>query len=156
LRTRDPSLVAIDAQTLEERVAAARGGYRFRAVLLGLFAGVAFLLAIVGLYAVVAYATNQRRHEIGVRMALGASARQIARMVVGDGMKPVLLGVVAGCAGALALSRAMAGLLFGVRPFEPSIVALVAILLGAAAMAACYLPARRAARVDPRDALRAE
>ncbi len=156
LRRLDKSLVATGMETLEDHVATSRGAQRFRAVLLGLFAGTAFLLAIVGLYAVVAYSTGRRRHEIGVRVALGATARHIVRMVVADGMKPVLAGVALGCAAAYALSSVMTGLLFGVRPFEPAIVAGVALLLGAAAAAACYLPARRAATVDPREALRAE
>jgi putative ABC transport system permease protein len=156
LRRADKTLVPLEMKTLETHVATSRADQRFRAVLLGLFAGSAFLLAIVGLYAVVAYATTQRRHEIGVRMAIGADARDIVAMVVADGIRPVLAGLVLGCAGAFGLSRVMRTLLFGVRPFEPAIVAGVALAFALASIAACCVPARRAARVDPITALREE
>jgi putative ABC transport system permease protein len=156
LRGLDPSLAPIRVRTMEDHVAASRSGQKFRAMLLGLFSACAFLLAIVGLYAITAYSTNRRRHEIGVRIALGATSRDIQRMVLAEGMRPVIAGVLMGCAAALAVSHLMAGLLFGVRPYEPSIVAGVAVLLAATAAAACYLPARSAAAADPRDSLRAE
>jgi predicted permease len=156
LREMDRTLVPLEMKTLEAHVASSRADQRFRAVLLGLFAGSAFLLAIVGLYAVVAYTTGQRRHEIGVRMALGASARRIFALVIGDGMRPVAIGLILGCAGALGLSRLMRTLLFGVRPFEPAIVVAAVAAFAAAAAAACYLPARRATAVDPTSALREE
>ncbi len=156
LRRADKTLVPLEMKTLDTHVAASRADERFRAVLLGLFAGSAFLLAIVGLYAVVAYATTQRRHEIGVRMAIGAGARDIVAMVVADGIRPVVAGLAFGCAGAFGLSRVMRTLLFGVRPFEPAIVAGAALAFALAAIAACYVPGRRAARVDPTTALREE
>ena len=156
LRRIDSSLAPIRVKTMEDHVAASRADQRFRAVLLGLFSGSAFLLAMVGLYAVTAYSTNRRRHEIGVRIALGATAQDIERMVLAEGMRPVVAGIIIGCGAGIAMSRVMAGLLFGVRPFEPSIVAGVAALLAATAAAACYLPARRAAAADPRKALQAE
>jgi ABC-type antimicrobial peptide transport system permease subunit len=152
----DASLAATRVRTLEDHVSASRSDQRFRAVLLGLFAGASFVLAIVGLYAVVAYSTNRRRHEIGVRIALGAGARDIEALVLSEGMRPVFAGLVVGCGLAVAMSRVMTGLLFGVRPVEPSILAGVCALLAAAAAAACYLPARRAATADPRETLRAE
>ena len=123
VRQADKTLVPLEMEPMESRVAASRGDQRFRAVLLGMFAGSAFFLAIVGLYAVVSYATHIRRHEIGVRVALGASARDIVGMVVRDGMRPVLVGLALGSAGAAALSGLMRTLVFGVRPFEPAIVA---------------------------------
>ena len=152
----DRTLVAQDLRTLEAHVARARTDQRFRAVLLGGFAGTAFLLAVVGLYAVVAYATGRRRHEIGVRMALGATRHDIVRQVVREGMLPVLAGLAVGGATAYLLSSLLGNLLFGVRPFEPAVVASVGAALAAAAWLACYVPARRSGQVDPRDALRAE
>lgn len=152
----DRTLVAQDLRSLEAHVARARTDQRFRAVLLGGFAGTAFLLAVVGLYAVVAYATGRRRHEIGVRLALGATRRDVVRMVVREGMRPVAAGLAAGAAASYLLSSLLRGLLFGVRPFEPAVVVSVAMVLAAAAWLACYLPARQSGRIDPRDALRAE
>jgi predicted permease len=156
LRQADKTLVPLQMEPMEFRVTASRGNQRFRAVLLGLFAGSAFFLAIVGLYAVVSYASHIRRHEIGVRVALGASARDIAGMVVRDGMRPVLVGLTLGSAGAAALSGLMRTLVFGVRPFEPAIVAGVVAGFGLAATAACLVPAWRATSVDPTRALRQE
>jgi putative ABC transport system permease protein len=156
LRRLDRSLVAIELQTLEDRVSSARGAHRFRALLFGVFAGIAFLLAIVGLYSVVAFAAQQRRHEVGVRMVLGATPSQVVRLMVAEGLRPVVAGMLVGGVSAFLLARLLDSLLFGVRTFEPAVVALVALLLGAAASAACYLPARRSARVDPRDALRSD
>jgi predicted lysophospholipase L1 biosynthesis ABC-type transport system permease subunit len=152
----DPTLVAQDLMTLENHVARARADQRFRAALLGVFALAAAVLAVVGLYAVVAYATGRRRHEIGVRVALGATRADVVRLVVRESLIPVAAGLTAGGLGAFLLSRWLGGLLFGVRPFEPSVVASVALALGAAAFLACYVPARRSASVDPREALRAE
>ena len=122
VREADKTLVPLGMEPMESRVAASRGDQRFRAVLLGMFAGSAFFLAVVGLYAVVSYATHIRRREIGVRVALGASARDIVGMVLRDGMRPVLVGLTLGSAGAAALSGLMRTLVFGVRPFEPTIV----------------------------------
>jgi putative ABC transport system permease protein len=156
LRQVDKTVVAQDIRTLDAHVARARAGHRFRAALLGAFAGSAFLLSVLGLYAVVSYAVGRRRHEIGVRVALGAAPADIVRLVVAQGMLPVLSGMALGSLGALLLSSAVKTLLFGVRPFEPSMVALSAVLLGAAALLACYLPARRAASVAAVEALKAE
>ncbi len=152
----DRGLVAQDLRTLDAHVARARTDQRFRAILLGGFAGTAFLLAVLGLYALVAYSTGRRRHEIGVRMTLGATRRDIVRQVVREGMLPVCAGLAVGGTASYLLSSLLRNLLFGVRPFEPAVVVSAAAALGAAAWLACYLPARRSGRIDPRDALRAE
>ena len=156
VRRADKTIVPLEMTPLEARVAASRADQRFRAVLLGVFAGSAFLLAIVGLYSVVAYATTLRRHEMGVRMAVGADARDIVRLIVRQGMRPVIVGLALGCAGALGLSRLMRTLLFGVRPFEPGLMALALLAFALAAAVACYLPARRASAFDAVSALRQE
>ena len=114
------------------------------------------ILVAVGVYGVMAYSVAQRTRELGVRMALGASPRQVLRLVVGQGMPLSMVGVVAGIAGALALSRVLAGMLFGVGARDLTTFLAVPVLLTLVALAACYLPARRATKVDPMIALRAE
>jgi putative ABC transport system permease protein len=129
---------------------------RFSMLLLSLFAFVALFLAAVGLYGVVAYTVSQRTQEIGVRMAIGAQRGDVLRMVLGSGMKLASLGVVIGIAAALALAGLVASMLFGVTPFDPASYGVTAALLLGVAALACYLPARRAMRVDPLIALRQE
>jgi putative ABC transport system permease protein len=129
---------------------------RVSMLLLGIFAGVALVLAAVGIYAVISYAVTQRRHEIGVRMALGASASDVVRLVVRQGMALALTGVGVGLVASFALTRVMSSLLYGVSATDPATFAAIALLLAAVALAACYLPARRAAKVDPMIALRSE
>jgi predicted permease len=129
---------------------------RVVAVLLGVFAGVALALAAIGLYGVISYSASQRTHEIGIRMALGAGRSSVLRLVVLDGLKLILLGLGLGLAGATALTRLLSGLLYGVRPHDLSIFSAVSIMLAGVALAASFIPALRATRVDPMAALRHE
>jgi ABC-type antimicrobial peptide transport system permease subunit len=132
------------------------GDARFRSTLLGLFGILALVLATVGTYSVLAYVVAQRTHEIGIRMALGAQRRDVLRLVVGQGMRAVLIGVAIGIAAALALSRLLAQLLYGVGDRDPLTFIGVSLLLTFVSLLACYIPARRAMRVDPMVALRYE
>jgi putative ABC transport system permease protein len=145
-----------DVKTLGERVGSSLAQPRFNTLLLGSFSGLALMLAVVGLYGVLSYAMAQRTHELGVRLALGAESRDVLKLVVGQGMKLALAGVAIGLLGSLALTRMMRGLLFGVSATDPVTYLIVAVVLAGAALAACYLPARRATRVDPMVALRYE
>ncbi|MGH9476329.1 MAG: ADOP family duplicated permease [Terriglobales bacterium] len=127
---------------------------RFESLLCVLFAGAALLLACLGIFGVVSYSVERQRPEIGVRMALGARKSDVLRLVMGQGMKPVLAGLAAGLLAAVGLMRLLASLLYGVRPADPWVFGAVAVVLGAVALGACYVPARRAAEADPLAALR--
>jgi ABC-type antimicrobial peptide transport system permease subunit len=129
---------------------------RFNMLLLGSFAALAVALAGVGIYGMVAYRVNQRTHEIGVYMALGAQHRDVLRLVMKDGVKLGLMGIVFGLAGAIGLTRVMVSVLFEVKPADPATLVSVALLLAAIAVLACYIPARRALRIHPMNALRRE
>jgi ABC-type antimicrobial peptide transport system permease subunit len=129
---------------------------RFNMLLLGIFAVLALTLAGVGIYGMIAYRVNQRTHDIGVYIALGAQHRDVLRLIMKDGIKLTLLGIVVGLAGAIALTRLMVSLLFEVKPTDPETLIGVALLLAAAALLACYIPARRALNIQPISALRCE
>lgn len=154
IRALDPALPVSEVQTMETVAAAATARPRFQTLLLSIFAAVAALLAAVGIYGVMSYAVSRRTREIGVRMALGASAPGILRLVVGEAMSVALSGVAAGLVGAFLLTHLMRSLLYGVRPSDPATYAAVAALVLGIALAASSLPARRAARIDPIEALR--
>ena len=129
---------------------------RYPAILIAVFAGVAMLLAAIGLYGVISYSVAQSTQELGVRIALGAQRRDIFRLVLGQGLAVTMVGVVIGLAGSFALTRFLSSLLFEVSPNDPGIIAAVVVLMILVAMAACYIPTRRAANVDPLVALRYE
>ena len=158
VRAIDSEVPVFAAQTLEQMVAGSRATFmrRYPAYLTGVFACVALLLALVGIYGVISYSVTQRTHEIAVRVALGARTRDVLRLVVGHGLGLALAGVVLGTVGALALTRLIAGLLFGVSAADPTVYGLVSALLLAVALVACLAPARRATKVDPMEALRYE
>ena len=145
-----------EVKTLEQALADSIAPRRFNLYLLGAFAASALLLALIGIYGVIAYAVAQRTHEIGVRMALGAQRGQVVRLVVREGMRVAAVGITGGLAAAFALTRLMASLLYGVEPTDPSTYAAVAAALAATALAACCKPALEAAWVDPARALRQE
>ena len=149
---RDQPVVKL--RTMEEAMRASVAAPRFRALLVGLFAGVALLLAGTGVYGVMAYAISQRRQEIGLRMALGAGASDLRRMVLFEALRLTLAGAVLGIAGGLAVSQALSGFLFQTTPADPVTLIGAPLVLGAAALLASYLPARRATRIDPIIALR--
>jgi putative ABC transport system permease protein len=147
---------AFDVRTMEQRLADSLAGRRFSMVLLSLFAALALILAAVGIYGVISYAVAQRTHEIGVRMALGANRSSVLAMVIKNGLVLTVSGIALGLAGASALTRLLASLLYDVKPTDPVTFGGVALLLVGVALLACYLPARRATKVDPMEALRYE
>lgn len=152
----DPSLPLLHVKTLDDYVSDSVGGTRFEAVLLGIFGGLAFLLTAVGLYGVISYTVARRTRELGIRLALGANRKAITRMVVRNGTHLACIGVVIGLAAAFLLTRLVAGLLYGVGPTDPLTFVCAPIALIAIAVLASYIPARRAANVDPMVTLRQE
>ncbi len=152
----DPDLPIAKVQPLAAYIDRASAAARFTAVLSGVFAVVALLLASVGIYGVLGYAVEQRRYEIGVRLAMGARAGQVLRLIVGRGLQAAVTGLGLGVIGAIAIGRFLAGLLYGVGPTDPPTFVGVGILLLLVAFLASWLPARRAARVDPSRCLRSE
>lgn len=152
----DPAQPVSDVRTMENWMGESVARARFGTLLLMVFACIALLLALVGIYGVTAYSVTQRTHEIGIRIALGAQGSDVLRLIVGHGMRLALIGVAVGVGGALLLTRVLKSLLFGVSPTDLATFISVASLLTLVALLACYLPARRAMRVDPMRALRAE
>jgi predicted permease len=143
-------------ETMEQVVSRSLATHRFSMILLGAFAALALILASVGIYGVISYVVGQRTHEIGVRMALGAQKLDVLRLILGQGTRLVMIGIVSGIAGAFALTRAMASQLFMISATDPLTFATVSLTLVLVALGACYIPARRAAKVDPIVALRCE
>ena len=150
----DPTLPVFGGQTLNETVSGSLAQRRFSMEIVGLFALTSLLLAGLGIYGVISYLVNERTHEIGIRLALGAARTNILQMVLGQGLRLALIGAAVGIAAALVVSRLIASLLYGVRPTDPLTFAGVAILFIGVALLACYLPARRATKIDPMIALR--
>jgi ABC-type antimicrobial peptide transport system permease subunit len=156
IRALDADLPLYAVRPIENLLAAKTASRVFAMRLVGLFGAAALLLASLGIYGVIAYAVSQQRRELGIRIALGAAPSTVVRMVLVDGLRLALVGIALGTVGALATSRLLSGLLFGVGASDPSTFVAIALLLVAVALLACWLPARRAAAVDPIDALRAE
>jgi putative ABC transport system permease protein len=152
----DPDLPLADVRSFEEVVHRSLSSQRFNVILVTAFGGLALLLATAGIYGVLAYAMNRRTAEIGLRVALGASRTDVLGIVLSQGMRPALLGMLLGAVGAWWLSRYLEALLFGIKPFDVFTYVTVAALLLATALVACILPGRRAMRIDPAIALRSE
>jgi putative ABC transport system permease protein len=156
VRERESNQPIFDVMTMERRLAESVAPRRFQTLLFGLFAAVALVIATVGIYGVISYAVSHRTHEIGIRMALGARGADVLRMVIWRGLSLTLVGVALGLMAALALTRVMKSLLFNVSATDPATFALIALLLVGVALIASYIPARRATKVDPLQALRHE
>jgi putative ABC transport system permease protein len=156
VRQLDPGLPVRNLCSMDQLVSRSTAPQRFNLSLLSLFSGLGLLLAAVGIYGVMAYNVSQRTHEIGLRMALGAQTHQVLKLVLKQGMRLALIGVALGLATSFALTRLMKNLLFGVSATDPATLAAVAVLLILATLLACYIPARRATKVDPLVALRYE
>jgi putative ABC transport system permease protein len=152
----DAQLPAMSVRTMEQLTLSSTARQNFALLLLGVFAAIALLLATVGIYGVISYSVAQRTREIGIRMALGAERADVVRLVVGQGLGLTLIGIAAGLAGAFALTRFLVSLLYGVKPTDPLTFISVSLVLTGAALLACYIPAWRATKVDPMEALRYE
>jgi putative ABC transport system permease protein len=148
--------VISNAQTMNEVISDSLAARRFSMIILGSFAAAALLLASMGIYGVISYFVGQRTHELGIRLALGAKRTDILRLVLGDGMKMTIVGVAIGLLAAFGLTRLMTKMLFGVSATDPTTFILISVLLMFVALLACYVPARRATKVDPLVALRCE
>jgi putative ABC transport system permease protein len=156
IRSLDPNQTVPNSDTLENLISRSIAPQRFNLALLSVFASIGLLLTLVGVYGVMSYHVAENTREIGIRVALGAQRRDILKLVIGQGLALALIGVAVGMALALGVTRLMDSLLFGVTTTDPLTFAIVAILFGAVALVACYLPARRATKVDPMIALRCE
>jgi ABC-type antimicrobial peptide transport system permease subunit len=156
VREADPEQPLYDIKTMQQRLDDVSQSRRAPMLLISLFSGVALLLAVLGVYGVLAFSVAQRTSEFGVRIALGASPGDIARLVLRQALRLVLAGIVLGLAGYLALSRIVGQLLYGIAPTDPAALAFAPAILALAALVACLVPVRRATRVNPLEALRAE
>jgi putative ABC transport system permease protein len=156
VRQIDPDQPIYNPRTMGEIRAESVATERLNLMLLAIFAGIALVLAIVGIYGVMSYSVTQRTHEIGIRMAIGAQPRDVFAMILGHGMKLALIGIGLGLVGAFALTRLMASMLFGVEPTDATTFSAIAVLLTVVALLACYLPGRRATKVEPTVSLRYE
>jgi predicted permease len=156
IRDFDPAIPLYDVKTMEQVMSESLAELRFSSLLMGVFSLVAALLAAVGIYGVLSYSVNRRRQETGIRMVLGARDSDVLRLIVGQGVKLAVIGVLAGLLLSLLLARALAGLLYGIRPTDPLTLAGMALLLLVTAGLACWVPARRATRMDPAAVMRAE
>jgi ABC-type antimicrobial peptide transport system permease subunit len=145
-----------NAKTMEQLRGELISDRRFTLILIGVFSGLALILASIGIYGVISYSVAQRTREIGIRMALGASQRQVLRMVVGGGAKLAVIGILIGAVGALVLTQFIRSFLFGVSPSDPPTFIGISFILAGVAILASYVPARRAMKVDPNTALRYE
>ena len=152
----DPDLPMISIRTMDQVVSSSVSDRRFNALLLGIFAALALVLAAAGIYGVMAVSVAQRTHEIGIRMALGAQIHDVLRLIIRQGMGLILIGVGAGLIASLALTRLVKTLLFDVSPTDLTTLVVVTLTLIVIALLACWIPARRAAKVDPKIALRVE
>ena len=152
----DPDQPIYNPRTMGDIRAESVAPERLNLTLLGIFAGIALVLAIVGIYGVMSYSVTQRTHEIGIRMAIGAQRRDVFKMILGQGMKLALIGIGIGLIGAFALTRLMASMLFGVEPTDATTFGAISVLLTVVALLACFLPGRRATKVEPTVSLRYE
>jgi putative ABC transport system permease protein len=156
IQSADKELPVYSVRTMERMMADSTSQRRFATILLGVFALVALILASVGLFGVMSYTVAQRRHEIGIRMALGAQTLDVLKLIIRQGMILVLTGVAIGLMAAFGLTRLMKAMLFGISETDTTTFVIIPLLLAVVAMLACYLPARRATKVDPLIALRSE
>lgn len=152
----DPALPFVVIKQLSDDRTPELAPWRITALVTGVFGALALVLAVIGLYGVIAFLTEQRTRELGMRIALGADGPAIARLVLGEGVRVTATGCAAGAFAAFALARLIRARLYGVSPAEPATYAVVVLVLGTAALLACWIPARRAARIDPIEALRAD
>jgi ABC-type antimicrobial peptide transport system permease subunit len=150
----DPSLALYEVKTMDERLGDTSGGRRFDTMLLAAFAAIALALAAMGIYAVVAHSVAQRTREVGIRLALGATGDTVVSMIVREGLVVPAVGLLAGIIGSLALTSVIRSALYGVSATSPVVYTVVTLVLGGCAAAACWIPARRAATVDPIVALK--
>jgi ABC-type antimicrobial peptide transport system permease subunit len=156
IQSQNSNNIIFSPQTMNEVITGSLASNRFSMILLGAFAAVALLLASIGLYGVISYLVGQRTHELGIRIALGAQRKDVLRLVVNHGMKMALGGVAIGLIAAFGLTRLMANMIYSVSATDPATFAVIALLLVMVALAACFVPAWRATKVDPLVALRRE